>query len=81
MTHYFGQISANESDALWQWGDWLLVAKMNHAEQAQDFFVRVLYGRTNKRNAHLPAFGNVDEGVFHISEMEAAIDFLNKEGE
>lgn len=71
------KVSENENHVLWKWHDWLIACEKNHNEKVRDFFFRVLYGRTNEKNANLRPFGNVDEGVFHISEIEAANEFLN----
>ncbi len=61
---------------MWLWDNLLFVGKAGHHEQARDFFWRVMHGETNDRNSNLKSFGEEYEGVFALSEIDAANEFL-----
>ena len=60
-----------------QWNEWLFVCRKDHSEISSDFYYRVQNGVSSTKNAHLRAFGESFEGVFHSSEMESAVQFLH----
>ena len=60
-----------------QWNEWLFVCRKDHSEISRDFYYRVQHGVSSKKNAHLRKFGESFEGVFHLDEMESAIEYLH----